>query len=76
MIDLTALNVFVMGTECGSFTLAAKSMEKTQSAVSQTVRQLEDYLGVVLIDRASRPMTLTPPGSILRERPPVSEGAS
>jgi DNA-binding transcriptional LysR family regulator len=67
MIDLRTLHVFLMVTECGSFTLAAKRLEKTQSAVSQTVRQLEDELGVVLIDRASRPMALTPPGSILRD---------
>lgn len=67
MIDLRILNVFLVVSECGSFTLAAKRLEKTQSAVSQTVRQLEDDLGVVLIDRAARPMALTRPGSILRE---------
>ncbi len=67
MIDLRTLNVFLMVTECGSFTLAARRLEKTQSAVSQTVRQLEDDLGAVLINRASRPMALTPPGAILRD---------
>lgn len=67
MIDLRTLNVFLVVSECRSFTRAAKRLKKTQSAVSQTVRQLEDDLGVVLIDRASRPMALTRPGSILRE---------
>jgi DNA-binding transcriptional LysR family regulator len=67
MIDLRMLNVFVAVSECGSFTLAAARLGRTQSAVSQAVRQLEDDLGVVLIDRAPRPMALTPAGSILRE---------
>jgi DNA-binding transcriptional LysR family regulator len=67
MIDLRTLNVFLTVSECGTFTLAAKRLEKTQSAVSQAIRQLEEALGVVLIDRASRPMALTPSGSVLRE---------
>ena len=67
MIDLRALGVFLTVLECGSFTLAAKRLSKSQSAVSQSVRQLEDDLGVVLIDRASRPLAPTAPGAILRE---------
>lgn len=67
MIDLRTLNVFLVVSECGSFTLAAERLERTQSAVSQAIRQLEDELGVVLIDRGPRPMALTPSGSILRE---------
>ena len=67
MIDLRTLNVFVVVSECGSFTLAAERLGRTQSAVSQAIRQLEEDLGVVLIDRAPRPMALTPSGSILRE---------
>jgi DNA-binding transcriptional LysR family regulator len=55
-------------SECGSFTLAAKRLEKTQSAVSQAIRQFEEELGVPLILRDSRPMALTPSGAILRER--------
>jgi DNA-binding transcriptional LysR family regulator len=67
MIDLRTLNVFVAVAECGSFTLAAERLGRTQSAVSQAVRQLEEDLGVVLIDRGPRPMALTPSGAILRE---------
>ena len=67
MIDLRTLNVFVVASECGSFTLAAERLGRTQSAVSQAIRQLEEDLGVVLIDRVTRPMQLTPSGSILRE---------
>jgi len=67
MIDLRTLNVFLLVSECGSFTLAAERLGRTQSAVSQAIRQLEEDLGVVLIDRVQRPMALTPSGSILRE---------
>lgn len=67
MIDLRTLNAFVALAECGSFTLAAERLGRTQPAVSQAIRQLEDDLGVVLIDRASRPMALTPAGAVLRE---------
>jgi DNA-binding transcriptional LysR family regulator len=67
MIDLRTLNVFMAVSGCGSFTLAAERLGRTQSAVSQAIRQLEEDLGVVLIDRVPRPMALTPSGSILRE---------
>lgn len=66
-MDLRTLNVFLAVSECGSFTLAAERLGRTQSAVSQAVRQLEEDLGVVLVDRVARPMALTPSGSILRE---------
>lgn len=67
MIDLRTLNVFVAVAECGSFTLAAARLGRTQSAVSQAIRQLEEDLGVVLVDRTPRPMALTPAGAVLRE---------
>lgn len=67
MIDLRILNVFLAVADCGSFTIAAERLGRTQSAVSQSIRQLEEDLGVVLIDRMNRPMALTPAGSILRD---------
>ncbi|WP_213763562.1 LysR family transcriptional regulator [Caballeronia sp. dw_19] len=68
MIELRVLRIFLAVAESRSFTLAAKHLEKTQSAVSQAVRQLEEELGVVLIDRDSRPMALTASGLTLRDR--------
>jgi DNA-binding transcriptional LysR family regulator len=67
MIDLRTLHVFLAVGDCGSFTLAAERLGRSQSAVSQAIRQLEEDLGVVLIDRVKRPMLLTAAGSILRE---------
>ena len=68
MIDLRSIEAFLAVSETRSFTAAAKRLNKTQSAVSQAIRQLEDDLGVVLIDRASRMLSLTPPGELLRNR--------
>ena len=45
-----------------SFTLAAKEMNVTQSAVSQQVRTLEDRLGQALFDRKTKGLTLTDAG--------------
>ncbi|HVO87462.1 MAG TPA: LysR family transcriptional regulator [Casimicrobiaceae bacterium] len=68
MIDLRTINIFLTLAESGSFTLAARRLAKTQSAVSQAIRQLEEELGVVLIDRSERPLCLTPAGELLRDR--------
>ena len=46
-----------------SFSTAAAAMGMTQSAVSQRVGQLERRLGVTLIDRSVRPLTLTSAGA-------------
>ncbi|HEX4996820.1 MAG TPA: LysR family transcriptional regulator [Terriglobia bacterium] len=45
-----------------SFSAGAASRGVSQSAASQTVRQLEHELGVKLIDRTQRPFTVTPEG--------------
>lgn len=67
MIDLRTLGVFLAIGDCGNFTRAAQRLGRSQSAVSQAIRQLEEDLGVVLIDRTTRPMLLTPSGAVLRE---------
>jgi DNA-binding transcriptional LysR family regulator len=46
----------------GSFSSGAANRRVSQSAASQTVRQLEHELGVKLIDRTQRPFTVTPEG--------------
>ncbi len=45
-----------------SFSVAARSLGVTQSAISQRVSQLEKRLGVELFDRSVRPLVLTPAG--------------
>jgi DNA-binding transcriptional LysR family regulator len=51
----------------GSFSRAAKKLFRTQPAVSQTVRKLEQELGEPLFDRSSREGMLTDAGRVLRE---------
>ena len=68
LIDMYAVQVFVAVTEEGSMSGAASRMGISQSGVSQMVRQLEDDLGVILVDRTTRPLTLTPFGLALRNR--------
>lgn len=68
LIDMYAVQVFIAVAEEGSMSAAANRMGISQSGVSQMVRQLEDELGVVLVDRTTRPLSLTPFGLALRNR--------
>lgn len=51
-----------------SFSKAAAFRQISQPAVSQALQQLEDEIGVSLIDRSKRPIELTAAGSIYFER--------
>lgn len=68
MIDLRSIKAFLAVCESRSFTVAARRLQKTQSAVSQAVRQLEEDLGVVLVNRTSRSVSLTSAGERFRVR--------
>jgi DNA-binding transcriptional LysR family regulator len=50
-----------------SFSRAAEKLHRTQPAVSQAIRRLEDELGERLFDRSSKQGTLTEAGRVLRE---------
>ncbi|SEN49552.1 LysR family transcriptional regulator [Palleronia pelagia] len=64
-LDLTALRSFVTVAEVGGVTRAAGHLHLTQSAVSMQLKRLEDSLGLSLIDRSARTVTLTPTGEQL-----------
>jgi LysR family transcriptional regulator, regulator for bpeEF and oprC len=59
---------FVRTAEERSFGRAAASLGVSTAAVSKAVRKLEDDLGVRLLDRSSRVVTLTREGEIFLER--------
>jgi DNA-binding transcriptional LysR family regulator len=61
-VDLYQLDVFLTVASLGSMSAAAAALGISQSAVSQTTAQLEQSLGLVLIDRARRPLSLTSAG--------------
>ena len=53
MLDYAALRAVAMVVQTGSFEKAAGALKVTPSAVSQRVKQIEERLGVVLIDRGT-----------------------
>jgi len=65
-VDLNALNIFLTVAQERSFSRAAAKVHRTQPAVSQAVRRLEDELGEQLFDRSSKNGTLTEAGRMLQ----------
>lgn len=64
-LDLDLLRAFVAVADAGSFTAAADTVGRTQSAVSQKIRRLEELVGYPLFDRDSRSLALTGTGGQL-----------
>ncbi|TJV08888.1 MAG: LysR family transcriptional regulator, partial [Mesorhizobium sp.] len=63
--DLNALAVFALVAEERSFRAAADRMGVTRSAVSQTMKRLEETLGIALVQRTTRSVSLTEAGERL-----------
>jgi DNA-binding transcriptional LysR family regulator len=61
--DLNEMAIFVRVVEAGSFTGAAKALGLPKSTVSRKITQLEERLGVRLIQRTTRSLSLTDTGS-------------
>jgi len=68
MDKLSELEVFARVVEVGSFTGAAEAMRLSKSAVSKHVTRLEDRLGVRLLNRTTRRLSLTEVGQAFYER--------
>jgi DNA-binding transcriptional LysR family regulator len=66
-MELSQLEVFLTVAREGRFSRAAEKLFRTQSAVSQTIRKLEDELGEPLFDRSSREGVLTDAGQTLKQ---------
>src|ERR1700730_16921903 len=62
------MEAFVRVIDAGSFSGAAKQLRIGQSAVSKTIAQLEDRLGVRLLMRSTHGLTLTEAGRSFYER--------
>lgn len=63
--DFSELAVFIAVAEAGSFTRAAAKLGLSQSALSYAVRMLEERLGLRLISRTTRSLSLTDAGERL-----------
>jgi DNA-binding transcriptional LysR family regulator len=66
-VDLFQLEAFVAVVHEGSFSKAAKAVFRTQPAISQIIKRLEDEVGQPLFDRSSRRGMLTDAGQVLYE---------
>jgi DNA-binding transcriptional LysR family regulator len=64
-ISLSQLEIFITCVRTGSFSAAARKLDRTQSVVSQTIAKLEAQIGVLLFDRSGRLPTLTDHGRAL-----------
>ena len=63
-MNLNRMRVFATVVEQGSFTAAAGALGLTKSMVSQHVAAFEDELGVRLMQRTTRQLTLTTAGEV------------
>src|SRR5215510_14807137 len=68
MDTLTGIKVFRQVVESGSFVAAAERLEVSTAQVSKHVMHIEKRLGVRLLNRNSRTLSLTEPGRVYFER--------
>ena len=66
-MEFHQLEVFIAVAEEGSFSRAAERVFRTQSAVSQAVKKLEDELAVLLLDRQTATLVPTEAGRAVLE---------
>ena len=62
------MRVFVAVVDAGSFVRAADALDLSKTAVSRLVGDLETRLGVRLLHRTTRKLSLTPEGELFHER--------
>ncbi len=68
MDRLQAIEIFVKVAELKSFSAAAKALDLSRTLVSERVRDLEEDLGVRLLQRTTRRVSLTEPGAAFLDR--------
>jgi DNA-binding transcriptional LysR family regulator len=64
-VSLDQLRTFISAVDEGSFSAAARKLNRVQSAVSGWISGLENQIGVELFDRSGRYPKLTPQGALL-----------
>ena len=67
-VDLNDLATFVRVADTGSFSRVARDLAVPTSTVSRAIARLEERLGVLLLQRTTRKVTLTREGTFLREQ--------
>jgi len=64
MLDLNDFRYFVRIVECGGLTAASRNLNVPKSTVSYRLQQLETSLGVRLVNRTSRSLSMTDAGGV------------
>lgn len=67
-ITLWGIEVFVATAQEQSISAAARRLDASPSSISQQLSNLETALGVNLLNRRERPITLTPAGDVFQKR--------
>jgi DNA-binding transcriptional LysR family regulator len=67
-MDLNRASTFVRVVETGGFTRAAEALKLPPSSVSRSVARLEEELGITLLERTTRKVSLTDAGRAFFER--------
>lgn len=74
-MDLAAVVDFNLVAKHGGFGAASRASGQAKATLSRRVRDLEDHLGVRLIERGARPLRLTEEGAVLHARTDLPFGA-
>jgi LysR family transcriptional regulator, cyn operon transcriptional activator len=64
-VQLRLIRYLLAVAEHGNFTRAAESLHVSQPTLSQQIIQLEDMLGVALLDRSGRAVKVTDAGRVV-----------
>src|SRR5215467_11289137 len=67
-MEFDDVRAFVAVADAGTVSGAARDLYVTQSAVTRRLQRLEASIGASLLDRKTRPVTLTGPGQVVLER--------
>jgi DNA-binding transcriptional LysR family regulator len=61
-IDILGVQAFIAIADHGAFHRAAQALHITQTALSRRLQNLEAFLGVRLVERTTRSVSVTPIG--------------
>lgn len=67
-MEFRLLRAFTEVVQRGGFSQAARSLASTQSTISKAVKQLEDEVGTILLDRVGHRSVMTPAGEVVYRR--------
>ena len=74
-LNFKLIEDFISLAETKNFSKSAKLRNVTQPAFSRRIQQLENWVGIPLVDRSSYPTTLTPAGKIFHDTAEASINA-